>query len=54
MTTLRDLHQAIGGQLLPADLAPAILSQRLGPVNTDSREVAKGELFWALRGARYD
>ncbi len=54
MATLRDLHHAIGGQLLPADRAPALLTQRLGSVSTDSREIIAGEVFWALRGPRYD
>jgi UDP-N-acetylmuramoyl-tripeptide--D-alanyl-D-alanine ligase len=48
--TIGDLHEAIGGQLLPADAAAA----PLGPLATDSREVRSGDLFWALKGPNHN
>jgi len=54
MATLQDLHQAIGGQWLPAPPALETAVQRVGRVSVDSREVEPGDVFWALRGPRRD
>jgi len=53
MSTLTELHRAIGGRLLTAagDEAP---SRQLGPVQSDSRQVNPGDVFWALKGPRHD
>jgi UDP-N-acetylmuramoyl-tripeptide--D-alanyl-D-alanine ligase len=53
MSTLTELHRAIGGRLLTAaGDEPAL--QRLGPVQSDSRQVGAGDVFWALRGPNHD
>ncbi len=53
--TLYNLHEAIGGKLKPAVGTVAQLSDTgLGPVVTDSRQVEPGDVFWAIRGRRYD
>ncbi|MCR4414381.1 MAG: UDP-N-acetylmuramoyl-tripeptide--D-alanyl-D-alanine ligase [Thermoguttaceae bacterium] len=53
MSTLRDLHQAIGGTArLPRDGADdAIL---LGPVAVDSRQAQPGGVYWGLPGEYHD
>ena len=50
--TLRDLCRAIGGRL--AIDGPAPYGVPLGPIATDSRRVNRGDVFWALRGLKYD
>jgi len=53
MSTVAELQSSIGGRLLGAvDAAAAALPS--GPVQSDSRQVAAGEVFWALRGPNYD
>ncbi len=53
--TLYNLHEAIGGKLKPAAGTVADLSvTTLGPIVTDSRQIAPGDVFWAIRGPRYD
>ena len=54
MMTLDDLQQAIGGQWLAAPPTRDAAAQRLGRVTIHSRQVEQGEVFWALRGPRYD
>ena len=52
MTTLHDLHQTIGGRLLArGGRARCRRPCRLGRVVTDSRQVERGDVFWALAGA---
>jgi UDP-N-acetylmuramoyl-tripeptide--D-alanyl-D-alanine ligase len=48
MFTLKEIAEATGGSMLGAAEAHA------GAVSTDSRQVAAGELFVALRGERFD
>ncbi len=50
--TLRDLCKTIGGRL--AIDGPAPYGVPLGPIATDSRRVNRGDVFWALRGLKYD
>jgi len=55
MTTLHELHEAIHGVLKPVpgtegDLRATVL----GPVVTDSRQVAPGDVFWGLIGPRHN
>ncbi|HLA83756.1 MAG TPA: Mur ligase family protein, partial [Thermoguttaceae bacterium] len=52
LPTLHDLCATIGGRLV-LDGAPPF-GQPLGPVVTDSRRVNEGDVFWALRGSKYD
>lgn len=54
MTSLHDLSDAIGGQLLPDDAARHGATDELGPVVIDSRRVEPGSVFWALRGPNHD
>ena len=51
--TLQQLHEAIGGELLSRD---AICSGRAasGQIVIDSRQVQRGDLFWALPGRWHD
>ncbi len=53
--TLEKLHEIVGGRLRLATLAPrhgeATLVRR---VVTDSRHVQSGDVFWGLRGTRFD
>lgn len=53
--SVNKLHQVVGGRLRLATLAPrdgeATAVRR---VVTDSRQVAKGDVFWALSGTRFD
>jgi UDP-N-acetylmuramoyl-tripeptide--D-alanyl-D-alanine ligase len=54
MSTLSDLHNAIGGQLLPEGAAHELTIAPLGPIVTDSRQVEPGDVFWAIRGKHDD
>ncbi|HEX3727539.1 MAG TPA: UDP-N-acetylmuramoyl-tripeptide--D-alanyl-D-alanine ligase, partial [Pirellulales bacterium] len=53
--TLQKLHEIVGGRLRLATLAPshgeATPMQR---IVTDSRQVRVGDVFWGLRGTRFD
>jgi len=51
MSTLDELHRAIGGRLLGD---PAVdPSAGLWPIQSDSRRIAPGEVFWAFRGPNH-
>lgn len=54
METLRDLHQTIGGQLLPKAPTADALGLPLGRIVTDSRRIERGDVFWALKGGNHD
>jgi len=54
MENLDQLRQAIDGRLLLGSPLGPFGNVPLGPVATDSREVAGGDLFWAIRGPNYD
>ena len=53
-TSLAELHSVIGGQLrlsLEGGVSPE--NVRVGPISTDTRTLAEGDLFWALEGPNY-
>lgn len=53
--TVKTLHQIIGGRLRLATLPPRNgESARVRHVVTDSRQVQRGDVFWALGGTRFD
>jgi UDP-N-acetylmuramoyl-tripeptide--D-alanyl-D-alanine ligase len=55
MATLHDLHEAIHGVLKPvtgSEWDPCATT--LGPVVTDSRHVAPGDVYWGLVGPHHD
>jgi UDP-N-acetylmuramoyl-tripeptide--D-alanyl-D-alanine ligase len=55
MNTLHELHKTIGGTVHPAaEGADWAKTVRLGRVATDSREVERGDVFWALAGPNHD
>ncbi len=55
MRTLQNLHDAIGGRLKAATGAPGgSKATPLGPVVTDSRRIARGDVFWALAGPNFN
>jgi UDP-N-acetylmuramoyl-tripeptide--D-alanyl-D-alanine ligase len=51
-STLQNLHETIGGRLKGGSRDPG--EETLGPVETDSRQVAESSVFWALRGPNHD
>ncbi|MCE5302116.1 MAG: UDP-N-acetylmuramoyl-tripeptide--D-alanyl-D-alanine ligase [Planctomycetaceae bacterium] len=53
MSTLNELHRAIGGRLRGGDAAGPNGSSPLGPVQNDSRRIEPGDVFWALQGPNY-
>ena len=54
MSTLGELCKTIGGRLAPASAASDVENAPLGRIQSDSRQVDPGNVFWALRGARHD
>jgi UDP-N-acetylmuramoyl-tripeptide--D-alanyl-D-alanine ligase len=53
--TLQKLHEVVGGRLRLATLAPRDgESTSVRRVVTDSRQVHEGDVFWGLRGTRFD
>jgi UDP-N-acetylmuramoyl-tripeptide--D-alanyl-D-alanine ligase len=54
MDTLYDLHQTTGGRLLLAGAVHDSRTVPLGRIVTDSRQVERGDVFWALRGPNSD
>ncbi len=54
MSTLGELQHVIGGRLwlgsTPGDLSAA----PLGPIESDSRKIEPGDVFWALHGPNYE
>jgi len=55
MNTVANLHNTIGGRLTAGTDPDRIASATpLGPVATDSRQVASGDVFWGLVGAHRD
>lgn len=54
MDTLHDLHQMIHGRLLLKGPLHDPRAVPLGKIVTDSRQVERGDLFWALRGQNHD
>ena len=54
MSSLHDLHQAIGGQLTARTAVGKPAAARLGRVVTDSRDVEPGDVSWAVPGKHCD
>ncbi len=53
--TVKQLHEILGGRLRVATLAPRHGEMaRVGSVVTDSRQVQRGDVFWALPGSQFD
>ncbi|MBI4677879.1 MAG: UDP-N-acetylmuramoyl-tripeptide--D-alanyl-D-alanine ligase [Elusimicrobia bacterium] len=58
--TFEELARASGGRLLPPARpvpwtgTPQAPSGRVVSISTDSRTLAQGQVFWALKGARFD
>ena len=48
-TTARGIIPAIGGELMAGNPETPLMG-----ISTDSREIIPGQLFWALKGERYD
>ncbi len=51
MMSLRDAASAMSGRLLGRDVDDSVM---IGGVSTDSRQIAVGQLFVALRGEKFD
>ncbi len=54
MSSLHDLHHAIGGQLTARTAVGKPAAIRLGRVAIDSRDVEPGDVFWAMPGKHCD
>jgi len=54
MSTVADLNTAIGGHWLPEPAAGRHAERLLGRIETDSRRIEPGDVFWALRGPNHD
>lgn len=50
MSTLGELHRVIGGQLAMGGKLDAPSTALLGPVQSDSRKIEPGDVFWASAG----
>ena len=53
MSTLGELHHAIGGRLTLGSKSGDWSAMPLGPVESDSRKIEPGDVFWALRGPNH-
>ena len=53
MSTIGELHNVIGGRLARGELRGGLSDAPLGPVQSDSRKIVPGDVFWALRGPHY-
>ena len=53
MSTIGELHQVIGGRLCRGDTLGDVANMPLGPVQSDSRKIEPGDVFWALRGPNH-
>jgi UDP-N-acetylmuramoyl-tripeptide--D-alanyl-D-alanine ligase len=54
MSTLGELQHVIGGRLWLSDKPGDWSAAPLGPVQSDSRKIEPGDVFWALRGPKHD
>src|SRR5687768_12707885 len=52
--TIQQLQAAIGGELIAETAVCSAQPAMLGRVVVDSRQVKKGDLFWALKGSLHD
>jgi UDP-N-acetylmuramoyl-tripeptide--D-alanyl-D-alanine ligase len=53
MSTIGELRRALGGRLCQSDTAGQLADAPLGPVQSDSRKIEPGDVFWALRGPNH-
>lgn len=54
MSTIGELQQVIGGRVCQGDTLGNVADMPLGPVQSDSRKVEPGDVFWALRGPNHE
>lgn len=54
MSTIGELHRVIGGRLCRGDTLGDVADMPLGPVQSDSRKIEPGDVFWALHGPNYE
>jgi UDP-N-acetylmuramoyl-tripeptide--D-alanyl-D-alanine ligase len=54
MSTLGELHQVLGGRLWLGDKPGDRSAAPLGRVESDSRKIEPGDVFWALRGPNHE
>lgn len=53
MSTIAELNNAIRGRLCRGDMLGIVPDAPLGPVESDSRKIEPGDVFWALRGPNH-
>jgi UDP-N-acetylmuramoyl-tripeptide--D-alanyl-D-alanine ligase len=53
MSSIAELNQAIGGRFCRGDMRGDVPAGSLGPIQSDSRKIEPGDVFWALRGSNY-
>jgi UDP-N-acetylmuramoyl-tripeptide--D-alanyl-D-alanine ligase len=53
MSTVSELDNVLGGRLCHGHMAEEIGDARLGPIESDSRKIEPGDVFWALRGPNH-
>lgn len=54
MSTIGELQQVIGGRLCRGNTLGDIAHLPLGPVQSDSRKIEPGDVFWALHGPNHE
>jgi UDP-N-acetylmuramoyl-tripeptide--D-alanyl-D-alanine ligase len=54
MPTLQELHDVLGGAVTRADACGPASDVALGAVQSDSRKIEPGQVFWALRGPNHE
>lgn len=54
MSTIGELQNVLGGRLCRGDMAGDLSIAPLGPVQSDSRRIEPGDVFWTLRGQKHD
>jgi UDP-N-acetylmuramoyl-tripeptide--D-alanyl-D-alanine ligase len=54
MSTVGELIDVIGGWLCCGDTSRTLADAPLGPVESDSRRIEPGDVFWALRGPNHE
>ena len=54
MSTIGELSRVIGGRLLRGTMLDPAHDAPLGPVQSDSRRIEPGDVFWALHGPNHE
>jgi UDP-N-acetylmuramoyl-tripeptide--D-alanyl-D-alanine ligase len=54
MPTIATLTDVLGGRLCQGDALGDLSDAPLGPVQSDSRKIEPGDVFWALRGPNHE